>query len=144
MPGLFSTGLQYPYIEGLRMDEAMNPLAMMVGAAWEGAAESERALAVRVRHIPWKLTKLPEREVDRCAIRFTDTQPNNTWAMAVFERIRVLRQRQPDRRSAPLVAGTRDASSDGCSTYRTALMMFNGYADQVASLYAGMDLRKYF
>ena len=85
--------------------------------------------------------RLQARQVDR-QDPFVEKQPLNTWQEYGAERVRLLRQREPDGRPSALEPG--DASGASASSSRGKTLMFNGYGDQVASLYSGMDLKKNF
>jgi sulfoxide reductase catalytic subunit YedY len=139
MPGIGRTGIDFPYIEGLRMDEAMHPLTLMVVGLYGKVLPNQNGAPLRV-HIPWKYGFKSAKSIVR--IRFTDKQPNNTWAVAtpneygfyanVNPTVDHPRWSQARERRLPQFAKS------------TPTLMFNGYGDQVASLYAGMDLRKFY
>ncbi len=140
MPGLRSAGLDWPYVEGLRMDEAMHPLALMVVGLYGKTLPNQTGAPLRI-HVPWKYGFKSGKSIVK--IRLTDAMPRTTWAVTNPQRVRFLRQRES--RRWIIRAGRRRVRS-GCrasSTNRPTLM-FNGYGDQVASLYKGMDLRKFY
>ena len=78
MPGLSTAGLEWPYIEGLRMDEAMHPLTLMVVGLYGKVLPNQNGAPLRV-HIPWKYGFKSGKSIVR--IRLTDKQPQNTWAV---------------------------------------------------------------
>ena len=92
-------------------------------------------------HIPWKYGFKSGKSIVR--IRFTDEQPKNTWAVQTPNEYGFYANVNPDRRSSALDARRASSGLPSLFTDRPTLM-FNGYGDQVASLYAGMDLRKYY
>ena len=139
MPGLTNTGLQYPYIEGLRMDEAMHPLTMMVVGLYGKVLPNQNGAPLRV-HIPWKYGFKSGKSIVR--IRFTDTQPSNTWAVQTPNEYGFYANVNPTV-DHPRWSQARERRFPGLLKNHPT-QMFNGYGDQVASLYAGMDLRKYF
>ncbi len=142
MPGQNESVLPWPYVEGLRMDEAMHPLTLLVlrlygrGAAEPGrrAAAADRAVEVRLQeHQVDRQNRASPRSsrltpgIARCRTNTASTANVNPkvdhprWSQASERRI-----------GAPFLAARRPT------------LPFNGYADEVASLYHGMDLRKYF
>jgi sulfoxide reductase catalytic subunit YedY len=139
MPGQRTNILQWPYVEGLRMDEAMHPLAFMVVGLYGKVLPNQNGAPLRI-HVPWKYGFKSGKSIVR--IRFTDRQPLNTWQIAapneygfyanVNPNVPHPRWSQAHERRLPNFFSN------------TPTQMFNGYADQVASLYAGMDLKKNF
>jgi sulfoxide reductase catalytic subunit YedY len=139
MPGLGSAGLEWPYVEGLRMDEAMHPLTLMVVGLYGKVLPNQDGAPLRV-HIPWKYGFKSGKSIVR--IRLTDKQPNNTWAVHTPNEYGFYANVNPTV-DHPRWSQAREKRLPGLF-YNRPTLMFNGYADQVASLYAGMDLRKYF
>jgi len=131
--------LAWPYIEGLRMDEAMHPLAMMVVGLYGKVLPNQNGAPLRV-HIPWKYGFKSGKSIVR--IRFTDKQPANTWAVQTPNEYGFYANVNPTV-DHPRWSQARENRLPSFFKNRPTLM-FNGYGDQVASLYAGMDLRKYF
>jgi sulfoxide reductase catalytic subunit YedY len=138
MPGLSSGVLPWPYVEGLRMDEAMHPLTMMVVGLYGKVLPNQNGAPLRV-HIPWKYGFKSGKSIVR--IRLTDRQPRTTWAEAnppaygFYANVNPMVDRpwnQSRERRLPSPFENRQTQ------------IFNGYADQVASLYSGMDLAKYY
>jgi sulfoxide reductase catalytic subunit YedY len=139
MPGQKTDVLPWPYVEGLRMDEAMHPLTFMVVGLYGKVLPNQNGAPLRV-HIPWKYGFKSAKSIVR--IRVTDKQPQNTWAVAtpseygfyanVNPNVPHPRWSQAHERRLPSLGSN------------TPTQLFNGYADQVASLYAGMDLKKNF
>jgi sulfoxide reductase catalytic subunit YedY len=139
MPGLRTAGLEFPYIEGLRMDEAMHPLTMMVVGLYGKVLPNANGAPLRV-HIPWKYGFKSGKSIVR--IRFTDKQPQNTWAVQTPNEYGFYANVNPTV-DHPRWSQARESRLPSFFKNRPTLM-FNGYGDQVASLYAGMDLRKYY
>jgi sulfoxide reductase catalytic subunit YedY len=140
MTGLDAFGhLDWPYIEGLRMDEAMHPLTMMVVGVYGKVLPNQNGAPLRV-HIPWKYGFKSGKSIVR--IRFTDKQPANTWAVHTPNEYGFYANVNPTV-DHPRWSQARENRLPGLLKNHPTLM-FNGYGEQVASLYAGMDLRKYF
>src|SRR5207344_458390 len=134
MPGQRRADLQWPYVEGLRMDEAMHPLTMMVVGLYGKVLPNQNGAPLRV-HIPWKYGFKSGKSIVR--IRLTDRQPRTTWADAnppaygFYANVNPMVDRpwnQSRERRLPSPFENRQTQ------------IFNGYADQVATLYSGMDL----
>ena len=108
MPGLRHGVLDWPYVEGLRMDEAMHPLTLMVVGLYGKTLPNQNGAPLRV-HIPWKYGFKSGKSIVR--IRLTDTMPRTTWAYHESDRIRLLRERESDGRSSAVDAGAREAAA---------------------------------
>ena len=139
MNGLGQSGLDWPYVEGLRMDEAMHPLALMVVGLYGKTLPNQNGAPLRV-HVPWKYGFKSGKSIVR--IRLTDTMPATTWAVANSREYGFYANVNPTV-DHPRWSQARERRLPGFSKDRQTLM-FNGYGDQVASLYAGMDLRKFY
>jgi sulfoxide reductase catalytic subunit YedY len=139
MPGLGSSGLDWPYVEGLRMDEAMHPLAFMVVGLYGKTVPNQNGAPMRV-HVPWKYGFKSGKSIVR--IRLTDTMPATTWAVSNPREYGFYANVNPTV-DHPRWSQAREKRLPGFF-YDRPTLMFNGYGDQVASLYAGMDLRKNF
>ena len=136
MPGLGQSGLDWPYVEGLRIDEAMHPLAFMVVGLYGKVLPNQSGAPLRI-HIPWKYGFKSGKSIVR--IRFTDTQPKTTWNEANPPAYGFYGNVNPN------VARPGDQSRERRLpnlTRNRPTLIFNGYADQVGGLYAGMDLEK--
>ena len=138
MPGVKLPILDWPYVEGLRMDEAMHPLTILcLGLYGETLPNPERRTGPRGGALE---VRLQERQVHRQdPLRRGATQDHLDARQPA--RVRLLLQRQPASRPSALEPGEGAAHR---RVRQAPTLMFNGYGDQVASLYAGMDLRKYF
>ena len=132
--------LHWPYVEGLRMDEAMHPLTILAVGLYGEVLPNQNGAPLRLV-TPWKYGFKGVKSIVK--IRFVEKQPLNTWQRTAPQRVRLLRQREPEGRSSALEPGH---ASAGCraSFQNHKTEMFNGYGDQVASLYTGLDLRKNF
>ena len=139
MPGQNGNALEWPYREGLRMDEAMHPLTILAVGLYGKTLMNQNGAPIRLV-VPWKYGFKSIKSIVR--IRFVERQPDTSWSMAngreygfysnVNPEVAHPRWSQARERRLPSLFATR----------RTE--MFNGYGDQVASLYAGMDLRKHY
>ncbi len=138
MPGLQTAGIPFPYVEGLRMDEATNPLALVVVGLYGKMLPNQNGAPIRI-HVPWKYGFKSGKSIVR--IHFTDKQPHNTWAVQTPNEYGFYANVNPTVDHPRWSQATERRI--GQLTRRKTLM-FNGYGEQVASLYAGMDLRKYF
>jgi len=138
MPGQKLGILPWPYVEGLRMDEAMHPLTLMVTGLYGKPVPNQNGAPIRLI-TPWKYGFKGAKSITR--ISFVDKQPRNTWQISNPDEYGFYANVNPE------VDHPRwtQASERRIGTFRRQkTLMFNGYADQVASLYAGMDLRKNF
>ena len=138
MPGQKVAVLEWPYVEGLRMDEAMHPLALLCFGMYGEVLANQDGAPLRIV-IPWKYGFKSAKAIVK--IRFTDKQPVNTWNKAAPSEYGFYSNVNPNV-DHPRWSQARERRL-GESSKRPTLM-FNGYAEQVASLYAGMDLRKDF
>ena len=139
MPGLRTASIDFPYIEGLRMDEAMHPLTLMVVGLYGKVLPNQNGAPLRV-HSPWKYGFKGGKSIVR--MRFMSDQPQNTWAVTTPHEYGFYANVNPNV-DHPRWSQKREKRLPTLFANRQTLM-FNGYADQVASLYAGMDLTKYY
>ncbi len=140
----YSSRLNWPYVEGLRLDEARHPLTLLAVGLYGETLPNQNGAPIRLV-VPWKYGFKGIKSIVR--ITLTDKQPQNTWQVDQPAGIRLLRQRQPGGRPSALEPGDRTAYRRRRFLRRQAAdptLPFNGYADEVASLYAGMDLRANF
>jgi sulfoxide reductase catalytic subunit YedY len=138
MPGERIPIIRYPYVEGLRMDEAMHPLSILAVGLYGSVLPNQNGAPIRLV-TPWKYGFKGIKSIVK--IRFTDTQPVNTWQIAAPREYGFYANVNP------MVDHPRwsQATERRLGEFRRRKTeMFNGYADQVASLYSGMDLRKNF
>jgi len=138
MPGQQRNVLQWPYVEGLRMDEAMNPLALLCFGMYGEDLPNQDGAPLRIV-VPWKYGFKSAKAIVR--FHFTDKQPLNTWNISAPNEYGFYSNVNPDV-DHPRWSQAKERRL-GEFTKRPTLV-FNGYADQVASLYSGMDLKKNF
>ncbi len=137
--GRFTSLLPWPYIEGLRIDEAMHPLAILAVGLYGEELPKQNGAPLRLV-VPWKYGFKSIKSIVK--IRFTDKQTHSTWMKEEPAYYGFYANVNPLPTNSPF----RDQSTErrlGEFIMRKTLP-FNGYADQVASLYTGMDLRKNF
>jgi methionine sulfoxide reductase catalytic subunit len=140
MPGLRSSVLRWPYTEGLRMDEAMHPLTLLVFGMYGEVLPSQNGAPVRLV-VPWKYGFKSAKSLVR--IRFVEKQPVNSWQASAPSEYGFYSNVNPEVDHPRWTqASERRLGEDGLFAKRRPTLMFNGYAEQVASLYTGMDLRK--
>ena len=138
MPGQRSRILPWPYVEGLRMDEARHPLTLLVTGLYGRTLPNQNGAPLRLI-APWKYGFKGGKSIVR--IRFTERQPRTTWNVAAPDEYGFYANVNPDV-DHPRWTQSRERRIG--EFRRRPTLMFNGYADQVASLYAGMDLRANF
>jgi sulfoxide reductase catalytic subunit YedY len=142
MPGLHSSVLDWPYVEGLRMDEAMHPLALLAFGLYGEVLPNQNGAPVRIV-VPWKYGFKSAKSIVK--IRFVDKQPRTSWELAAPQEYGFYSNVNPKvdhpRWSQ---AGERRIGEDGLFTKKRPTLMFNGYEAQVGQLYAGMDLRRQY
>jgi len=138
--GLFGAGLDWPYVEGLRMDEAMHPLAILAVGLYGEVLPNQNGAPIRLV-VPWKYGFKSIKSIVK--ISFTQSQPDTTWNKSAPREYGFYSNVNPQvdhpRWSQ---ARERRIGEDGLFSRKRPTLMFNGYAEQVASLYAGMDLKK--
>lgn len=140
--GLFGAGLDWPYVEGLRIDEAMHPLTLLTLGMYGEELPNQNGAPIRLV-VPWKYGFKSIKSIVK--IRFVEKQPLTTWNKAGPHEYGFYSNVNPQvdhpRWSQ---AYERRIGEDSPFSPKRKSLMFNGYADQVAQLYAGMDLKKYF
>jgi methionine sulfoxide reductase catalytic subunit len=142
MPGLSSSVLDWPYVEGLRLDEAMHPLTMLVFGVYGQVLPNQNGAPVRLV-VPWKYGFKSAKSIVR--VRFVDKQPPTSWELAAPQEYGFYSNVNPkvDHPRWSQSAERRIGEGDLFAKKRPTLM-FNGYEAQVGQLYAGMDLKKFF
>jgi len=138
MPGVSVPVLDWPYTEGLRMDEAMHPLTLLTAGMYGEALPNQNGAPLRTV-IPWKYGFKGTKSIVK--IRFTDKQPPTAWNKAAANEYGFYSNVNPNV-DHPRWSQAKERRIGEFSKRDT--LMFNGYGDQVASLYAGMDLKKNF
>jgi methionine sulfoxide reductase catalytic subunit len=142
MPGLRSSVLDWPYVEGLRLDEAMHPLAMLAFGLYGEVLPNQNGAPVRLV-VPWKYGFKSAKSIVR--IRFVDKQPKTSWESAAASEYGFFSNVNPKVDHPRWSQATeRRIGDDGLLAKKRATLMFNGYEAQVGQLYAGMDLAKLF
>ncbi|MBU6503299.1 MAG: protein-methionine-sulfoxide reductase catalytic subunit MsrP [Burkholderiaceae bacterium] len=142
MPGVRSDVLDWPYVEGLRMDEAMHPLALLTFGLYGEVLPNQDGAPVRMV-VPWKYGFKSGKSLVK--IRFTDTQPVTSWNKAAPHEYGFYSNVNPNVDHPRWSQATeRRIGEGGLFAKRRKTLMFNGYEPEVGQLYAGMDLRKYF
>jgi sulfoxide reductase catalytic subunit YedY len=136
-PGFFGLGsLDWPYTEGLRLDEAMHPLALLTVGMYGRVLPNQNGAPVRIV-TPWKYGFKSAKSIVR--IRLTDVEPRTAWNKAAPQEYGFYSNVNPNVDHPRWSQATERRIGE---FRRRPTQMFNGYADQVASLYAGMDLKK--
>jgi sulfoxide reductase catalytic subunit YedY len=138
MPGQRSRVLDWPYVEGLRLDEAMNPLTLLTVGLYGEVLPNQNGAPVRLV-TPWKYGFKNAKSIVK--IRFTSTPPVSSWMRANPNEYGFFANVNPNV-DHPRWSQARERRIGEFSKRET--LMFNGYADQVAQLYSGMDLRKFY
>jgi sulfoxide reductase catalytic subunit YedY len=144
MPGQNYPVLDWPYREGLRIDEAMHPLAILAVGMYGHELPNQNGAPLRLV-VPWKYGFKGIKSIVK--IEFTETQPQTSWNIAGPDEYGFYSNVNPDVDHPRWSQKTeRRIAGDGFNLFgnRIETKPFNGYAEQVATLYSGMDLRKYF
>jgi sulfoxide reductase catalytic subunit YedY len=138
MIGQRSRVLDWPYIEGLRLDEAMNPLTLLVTGVYGRDLPNQNGAPLRLI-VPWKYGFKGIKSIVK--IRFVEEMPRNTWWVMNAREYGFFANVNPEV-SHPRWSQAHERRLG--QLRRRETLMFNGYAEQVAHMYAGMDLRKWF
>jgi methionine sulfoxide reductase catalytic subunit len=138
MPGQRRSVLKWPYVEGLRMDEAMHPLTILAVGLYGEVLPNQDGAPLRLV-VPWKYGFKSIKSIVK--IRFVEQQPVGSWELAAPHEYGFYSNVNPDV-PHPRWSQARERRIGEYSKRKT--LIFNGYADQVAHLYAGMDLKKNF
>ena len=142
MPYVGSRVLEWPYVEGLRLDEAMHPLALLTFGLYGEVLPNQNGAPVRAI-VPWKYGFKSGKSIVK--IRFTDTEPRTSWVKAGPQEYGFYSNVNPNVDHPRWSQATeRRIGEDGVFQKKRPTLMFNGYESQVGQLYAGMDLKKYF
>jgi sulfoxide reductase catalytic subunit YedY len=136
MPGVRQPVLNWPYVEGLRMDEAMHPLTILSVGLYDEVLPKQNGAPIRLV-VPWKYGFKNIKSIVR--IRFVEREPLNTWQEQNRDEYGFYSNVNP---TVDHPRWSQASERRIGEFFRRKTLMFNGYADQVASLYAGMDLRK--
>jgi sulfoxide reductase catalytic subunit YedY len=138
MPEARYGGIDFPYVEGLRLDEAMNPLTLLCVGMYGDSLANQDGAPVRTV-IPWKYGFKSIKSIVK--IKFVAKEPPTTWNLANSHEYGFYSNVNPNVDHPRWSQATERRLGD---IFRHKTLMFNGYQDQVASMYAGMDLKKYY
>jgi sulfoxide reductase catalytic subunit YedY len=141
MPGTTIPILDWPYNEGLRMDEAMNPLTLMAVGLYGEQLPNQNGAPIRLV-VPWKYGFKGAKAIVK--IRFTEKMPQTSWMKAGPNEYGFYANVNPEVDHPRWTQSSEKRIGAGLFAGRIKTQMFNGYAEQVGQMYAGMDLRKYF
>jgi methionine sulfoxide reductase catalytic subunit len=140
MPFVGSRVLEWPYVEGLRMDEAMNPLALLSFGLYGEVLPNQSGAPVRMV-LPWKYGFKSGKSIVK--IRFVEKEPGTAWNKAAKNEYGFYSNVNPNVDHPRWSQATeRRIGEDGLFAKKRPTLMFNGYEAQVGQLYAGMDLKK--
>ena len=135
------SGIDWPYLEGLRMDEAMHPLTMIATGLYGEELPKQNGAPLRLV-VPWKYGFKSIKSIVK--ITLTEKEPPATWNLLQPREYGFYSNVNPEVDHPRWSQATHRVIGQGLFAKREPTLMMNGYADQVAGLYAGMDLRKNF
>jgi sulfoxide reductase catalytic subunit YedY len=142
MPGVRSRVLDWPYVEGLRLDEAMHPLTLLSFGMYGEVLPHQNGAPVRLV-VPWKYGFKSAKSLVK--IRFVEQQPVNSWGRSAPQEYGFYSNVNPNVDHPRWSQATeRRIGEDGLFAKKRKTLMFNGYEAQVGQLYAGMDLKKLY
>ena len=142
MPGLRSSVLDWPYKEGLRLDEAMHPLTLMAFGLYGEVLPNQNGAPLRLV-VPWKYGFKSAKSIVK--IRLLERQPRSSWEESAASEYGFYSNVNPTVDHPRWSQATeRRIGEDGLFTKKRPTLMFNGYEAQVGQLYAGMDLAKHY
>jgi sulfoxide reductase catalytic subunit YedY len=142
MPGIRSSVLDWPYVEGLRLDEAMHPLTLLCMGLYGEVLPNQNGAPVRLV-VPWKYGFKSGKSLVK--IRLTETQPQTSWGKANSDEYGFYSNVNPQIDHPRWSQATeRRIGEDGVFQKKRPTLLFNGYQTQVSHLYSGMDLRRFF
>jgi methionine sulfoxide reductase catalytic subunit len=141
MPGQREAVLTWPYVEGLRIDEAMHPLTLMAVGLYGQTLPNQDGAPIRLV-VPWKYGFKSIKAITR--ISFTERQPNTAWNVAAPHEYGFYANVNPQVDHPRWSQATERHIGASFLSARRPTLMFNGYSELVADLYKGMDLRRYF
>ena len=141
MPGLRYPVLDWPYREGLRLDEAMHPLTILATGIYGEEMPNQNGAPIRLV-VPWKYGFKSIKSIVR--ISLTEEEPPASWNMAQPREYGFYSNVNPEVDHPRWSQATERRIGGGLFADRQPTLMFNGYADEVAGLYAGMDLAKFY
>lgn len=143
MPGIRSRVLDWPYTEGLRLDEALHPLSLLAFGLYGEVLPNQNGAPVRLV-VPWKYGFKSAKSIVK--IRFTERQPRTAWNEAAPQEYGFYSNVNPQVAHPrwSQASERRIGEEGGLFAKRRPTLMFNGYEKQVGQLYAGMDLSKFY
>lgn len=141
MPGQKYPFLDWPYVEGLRLDEAMHPLTLMATGIYGKTIPNQNGAPIRLV-VPWKYGFKSIKSIVR--ITLTDKEPPTSWNKAISNEYGFYSNVNPTVDHPRWSQATERTIGGGIFAPRKDTLMFNGYEEEVAGLYEGMDLRKFF
>ncbi len=141
MPGVARPVLDWPYVEGLRLDEAMHPLTMMATGIYGREIPKQNGAPLRLV-VPWKYGFKSIKSIVR--ITLTEDEPPTSWNKSNSREYGFYSNVNPQVDHPRWSQASERVIGSGLFAKRQDTLMFNGYADEVASLYAGMDLAENF
>jgi len=142
MPFVGSRVLEWPYVEGLRLDEAMHPLTLLTFGMYGEVMPNQNGAPVRLV-VPWKYGFKSGKSIVK--IRFTEKQPATAWNVSAANEYGFYSNVNPNVDHPRWSQSTeRRIGEDGLLAKKRKTLMFNGYEAQVGQLYAGMDLKKFY
>jgi sulfoxide reductase catalytic subunit YedY len=139
MPGQRRRTLEWPYVEGLTMEEAMHPLTLMAVGLYGRELPNQNGAPMRLI-VPWKYGFKSIKAI--VEISFTGKRPRGSWEQAIPEEYGFYANVNPEVSHPRWSQATERPIGAGLFASRKPTLMFNGYADQVASMYSGLDLRR--
>ncbi|MBT8423191.1 MAG: protein-methionine-sulfoxide reductase catalytic subunit MsrP [Gammaproteobacteria bacterium] len=141
MPGQRRATLDWPYREGLRMDEAMHPLTILATGIYGRELPNQNGAPLRLV-VPWKYGFKSIKSIVR--ISFTETEPYTTWNASAPQEYGFYANVNPEVDHPRWSQARERPIGAGFFASKIPTLMFNGYADEVAGLYTGMDLSRYY
>jgi sulfoxide reductase catalytic subunit YedY len=141
MPGLRADVLDWPYVEGMRIDEAMHPLTLLVVGVYGKTLPNQNGAPLRLM-APWKYGFKGIKSI--VEISFTERQPPASWNIAAPHEYGFFANVNPKVDHPRWSQASERKIAPGLFNKRVPTLMFNGYEKEVADLYRGMDLRKYY
>ena len=134
----FSAGIDFPYVEGLRLDEALHPLTILATGLYGKVLPNQNGAPVRLV-VPWKYGFKSIKSIVK--ITLTETEPPTTWNLSAPREYGFYSNVNPNVRHPRWSQATENRIGEFGSR---ETLLFNGYAEEVGNLYEGMDLKKYF
>ncbi|MEM1432102.1 MAG: protein-methionine-sulfoxide reductase catalytic subunit MsrP [Pseudomonadota bacterium] len=141
MPGVRFPVVEWPYVEGLRLDEAMHPLTIMATGLYDKPMPNQNGAPIRLV-VPWKYGFKSIKSIVR--ITLTDTEPPTTWNKLIPSEYGFYSNVNPTVDHPRWSQATERVIGGGLFAKRIPTLMFNGYEEEVASLYEGMDLKEFY